>query len=73
MYKMENKREYIIGVFEEAVSRMLKGEKVFDEIDKFWLDMYLSKPKVFRKILNVREEEILRVAESIEKKKRTIN
>lgn len=70
---MVDKREYIIGIFEESVLYVLNGEKAFDDVEDFWLDMYLTKPKVFRKILNLREEEILRVTESIEKKKRVFN
>lgn len=68
---MGNHREYIIGIFEEAVSYVLKGEKIFNDVENFWLDMYLINPKSFQKILNIQEEEILQVAESIEKKKRT--
>lgn len=70
-YKMGNKRVYIIEVFEEAVSCVLKGENPFNDAENFWLDMYLMKPKTFQKILNIKEEEILQVAGSIEKKKRT--
>ena len=70
---MRNKREYINGIFEEAVSCVLNGEKAFDDAENFWLDMYLMKPTVFQKILTIQEEEILQVAESIEKKKRTSN
>lgn len=68
---MRNKSEYIVGIFEEAVACVLKGETTFNDVENFWLDMYLMKPEVFQKILIMQEEELLQVAESIEKKKRT--
>ncbi|MDN7226747.1 hypothetical protein QWY15_05495 [Planococcus sp. N064] len=67
---MRNKREYIIGIFEEAVVCVLKGEK-FNDVENFWLDMYIMKPQAFQKVLTIQEEEILQVAESIEKKMKT--
>jgi hypothetical protein len=70
---MRNNKEYIIEIFEEAVSWILKGEKIFNDVENFWLDMYLMNPKSFQKILNIQEDEILQVAESIKKKNRISN
>lgn len=70
---MFNKREYIMGIFEEAVSGVLNGERAFDDTENFWLDMYLIKPTVFQKMLTIQEEEIFQVAERIEQKKRNHN
>jgi hypothetical protein len=70
---MFNKREYIMGIFEEAVPGVLKGEKAFDDAENFWLDLYLMKPTVFQKMLTIQEEEILQVTQRIEQKKRNRN
>lgn len=70
---MHNNKKSIIEIFEEAVSWTLQGKKIFNDVENFWLDMYLMNPKTFQKILTLQEEEILQVAESIEKKNRISN
>lgn len=57
---MRNKREYIIGIFEEAVACVLKGEKTFNDAENFWLDMYLMKPKAFQKILAIKKRKFFK-------------
>lgn len=70
---MRNGRAYIIKIFEEAVVCVLNGEKTFDDVENFWVNMYLMKPVVFQKMLTIKEEEILQVAESVERKRRVEN
>ncbi|MBZ5199679.1 hypothetical protein HU147_00490 [Planomicrobium chinense] len=69
IFRVRNGRAYIIKVFEEAVVCALNGEKTFDDVENFWVNMYLMKPAVFQKMLTIKEVEIFQVAESVEKKK----